>query len=639
MRRLRAVQHHRAPHHHRPVPSVGRRLPPPAVLAATGGSTSTSTVATRKAVAVSCDAMPRSAAARCARPRLRRCARPRRRRRSPRRCCAKPSRSPRPASIRPDQRPLFAHVTAHIFEALYRYDYLARPVQAASRTPPAAMPEISRRLSDLHDPHQARHLLRRRSGVQGQAARARRRRTTSTRFKRFFDPAQQEPALHRLRATKASSALDELRQAALKARQPFDYDAPIEGLRALDRYTLAVKLAEPRPRFLYILADCSLIGAVAREVVEHYGDEIDGASGGHRPVPARRSGGAARRSCSSATPTYREECYDGEPAADDAEGQALLRAVQGQAPAAGRPRRDLDHRGERSRAGSRSSTASSTASTRCPTSSPTRPCPTASSRRTSRSAASAGSRRRSRTAPTPTSTWRTRSSAATRRSKVALRRAIALAYDSTSEIRIAASGQAIAGADAVAPGVDRLRPGLQAASTSEYDPRARQGAARHVRLRRPRRRRLARAARRQPAGARHTRRSPTQRPPVRRAVEEDHGRDRHPHADFSVAQWPEQLKAGARGQAADVGAGLDRGQARRPGRRCSAALRPAGRRPEHRALPAAEFDALYEHPALPDGPERDAHFARREADRVAYMPYKMHVHRMSTDMRSRGSMG
>ena len=37
------------------------------------------------------------------------------------------------------------------------------------------------RLPDLHHPHPARHLLRRRPGVQGQAARAGRRRTTSTR--------------------------------------------------------------------------------------------------------------------------------------------------------------------------------------------------------------------------------------------------------------------------------------------------------------------------------------------------------------------------------------------------------------------------------------------------------------------------
>jgi len=38
----------------------------------------------------------------------------------------------------------------------------------------------------------------------------------------------------------------------------------------LDRYTLQFRLAKSRPRFLYTIADSSLIGAMAREVVEHY---------------------------------------------------------------------------------------------------------------------------------------------------------------------------------------------------------------------------------------------------------------------------------------------------------------------------------------------------------------------------------
>ena len=43
-----------------------------------------------------------------------------------------------------------------------------------------------------------------------------------------------------------------LREAALKGKKPFDYDTEVEGMRALDRYTLQFKLAEPQPRFIEI---------------------------------------------------------------------------------------------------------------------------------------------------------------------------------------------------------------------------------------------------------------------------------------------------------------------------------------------------------------------------------------------------
>ena len=48
-------------------------------------------------------------------------------------------------------------------------------------------------------------------------------------------------------------------------------------------------------------------------------------------------------------------------------------------------------------------------------------------------------------------------------------------------------------------------------------------------------------------------------------------------------------------------------------------------------LPA--FDALYERiQVLPDGPERDALFEAAKKLVVAYMPYKIRLNRVSTDM-------
>jgi ABC-type transport system substrate-binding protein len=46
-----------------------------------------------------------------------------------------------------------------------------------------------------------------------------------------------------------------------------------------------------------------------------------------------------------------------------------------------------------------------------------------------------------------------------------------------------------------------------------------------------------------------------------------------------------------------------------------------------------EFDRLFERAqVLPDGPERAALFRQAQRLAVAYMPYKIHVHRIHTDL-------
>jgi ABC-type transport system substrate-binding protein len=47
----------------------------------------------------------------------------------------------------------------------------------------------------------------------------------------------------------------------------------------------------------------------------------------------------------------------------------------------------------------------------------------------------------------------------------------------------------------------------------------------------------------------------------------------------------------------------------------------------------AEFDALFNRlSVLPDGPEREALFERATKYLVAYAPYRVHVHRILTDL-------
>jgi len=108
----------------------------------------------------------------------------------------------------------------------------------------------------------------------------------------------------------------------------FDYDSEIEGLRALDRYTLQFKLAAGRPRFATTLAASSVYGAVAREVVETYGGDIMShpvGTGPYRLKQWRRSS----RIVLEKNPGFREVLYHAEPAADDAEGQAWLQRFRG----------------------------------------------------------------------------------------------------------------------------------------------------------------------------------------------------------------------------------------------------------------------------------------------------------------------
>jgi ABC-type transport system substrate-binding protein len=216
-------------------------------------------------------------------------------------------------------------VTSHIFEALYTYDHLARPFKIKPNTA-AAMPEVS---ADFRT-----WTVRIQPGIyfdDDPAFGGTRRELHADDYvyslTRFFDPRWKSPAFATLSELKILG-MDALRSAALKEKKPFQYDVPVEGLRALDRYTLQFRLAEPQPRLLQVIAGDDLYGAVAREVVERYGDEIMAhpvGTGPFRLVEWRRSS----RMVFERNPGYRTRTYDAEPNADDAEGQAMALRFRG----------------------------------------------------------------------------------------------------------------------------------------------------------------------------------------------------------------------------------------------------------------------------------------------------------------------
>lgn len=66
--------------------------------------------------------------------------------------------------------------------------------------------------------------------------------------------------------------LDKFRESTRESKSP-DYSVPVEGLKALDKYTLQITLVQPYPQLLYILA-MPYVVPMAKEVVSFYGEEV-----------------------------------------------------------------------------------------------------------------------------------------------------------------------------------------------------------------------------------------------------------------------------------------------------------------------------------------------------------------------------
>ncbi len=216
-------------------------------------------------------------------------------------------------------------ITSHMFEAPYTYDHLARPYKIKAATADG-MPESS--------PDFKVWTVKIKPGIyfaDDPAFNGKKRELVAEDYvyalKRFADPANKSPTYTNF-AEEEVVGLDALRNEAIKGKKPFDYDRRVEGVVALDRYTLRFTLGKPRPRFITFLAQTDLFNGVAREVVEKYGADIMAHPVGTGPYVLKQW----RRSSLivlERNPNYRERYYDAEPAADDAEGQALLARFKG----------------------------------------------------------------------------------------------------------------------------------------------------------------------------------------------------------------------------------------------------------------------------------------------------------------------
>jgi len=216
-------------------------------------------------------------------------------------------------------------VAANIFEGPLTYDYLARPAKVVPLTA-ASLPEIG--------DGGRRFTFHIRPGIFFQddpVFQGRRRELVAEDYvyaiKRHYDPKFKSPNLFQLENA-GLLGLSELRRQATDSRQPFDYDAPAAGAQALDRYTFVIRVKDPAPRLPYLFTDGAIVGAVAREVVEHYGDAIMAhpvGTGPYRLGEWRRSS----RIVLERNPGYREHGYDAQAPVGDEGAQKIAAQMAG----------------------------------------------------------------------------------------------------------------------------------------------------------------------------------------------------------------------------------------------------------------------------------------------------------------------
>ncbi len=217
-----------------------------------------------------------------------------------------------------------AALVASVFDSPLTYDFLARPMKLKPRAA-AALPEVN-------EDH-TRFVFRIRPGQyfsDDPAFGGQRRELVAQDYvysvKRYYDPATRSPVVfHYMNA--GLIGLEELRRQALDSGQPFDYDREVAGIRALDRYSFEVRTSRPAPRLLYVFATPSLSGALAREVV--HGNparamEHPVGTGPFRLADWRRRS----RIVFERNPAF-EAVYDMQAAAGDAAGQAIAQRFRG----------------------------------------------------------------------------------------------------------------------------------------------------------------------------------------------------------------------------------------------------------------------------------------------------------------------
>lgn len=156
-----------------------------------------------------------------------------------------------------------------IYEPLYEFHYLKRPIEAVPLTA-AALPTVSADGLTLTIPLKRGIRFHDDACFPGGKGRELVAGDFVYAWKRVADPKNESPLWAYLQDQIVG--LDEWSDAAGDAEQA-DYDAPIAGLTAPDPYTLVIRLTKVNPQFRYFLA-MVFTAAVPREAVQKYGADF-----------------------------------------------------------------------------------------------------------------------------------------------------------------------------------------------------------------------------------------------------------------------------------------------------------------------------------------------------------------------------
>ena len=216
-----------------------------------------------------------------------------------------------------------AHVNGSIFETLFTYDYLASPAKLVPRTA-VALPEVSA--------DGLTYTIRLQKGIYFAADpvfKGKKRELTSAdyvyTFKRLMDPSLRSPNSWLLDGR--ILGMEALLKQAQKTGK-FNYDQSVAGLQTPDRYTLVIRLTSPDQNFPMLLAH-QPAGAVAREVIEKYRDKAGFVMGhpiGTGPYMLSRWTSGSRIIL-KANPDFRSFVWNFK--ASTPEDQKIVKAMQG----------------------------------------------------------------------------------------------------------------------------------------------------------------------------------------------------------------------------------------------------------------------------------------------------------------------
>ena len=446
-------------------------------------------------------------------------------------------------------------------------------------------------------------------------------------YKRAFDPKNKSPILSDLQELQLLG-MDGLRQAAEKPGAKFNYDTEIEGLRALDRYTIQFKVKESRPRLIHLLADSGNYGAVAREVVEKYGDKIMEHPVGTGPYMLSQWTRSSKMVFVK-NPNFREVYYEAEPPADDARSQEIYRQMKGK-------RMPMVDRVEISvieEVQPRWLSFLNEDQDFLMYLPPAFAFQAIPNKKVAPNLAKRHITMEQIAAPEVTLTYFNMEDPIVggyTQDKVAFRRAIALGYNTDEEIRLPRRNQAIAAQGPIVPNAYGYDPTFKS-EMSDFD----RGRAIALLDMFGYVDRDGDGWRDLPDGKPLVLEYATQADAQSRSLNEIWKKNMDAigiKMIFKIAKWPEQLKAARSGKLMMWGLGQSSSTPDSQGM-IGLAYGPDSGEGNLSRFKNAEFDRLYaQQQSLPDGPERLAILKKLSNIEIAYMPYKFGTHRIRTDM-------